>query len=117
MKLMHVIGHFPSYFSFKSFKNTRRFGSWLCFRYQVTPYKLVSWIHWKELISFRVMAINRRRRISKNMHQSNSSVSGYDTVAGSCAYNNEASCPIYGEEFLEQLIDRLAASQQELCPV
>jgi hypothetical protein len=44
MKVMHILGHFPSSinlkqkdFRTKNFKTTRRFGSWLCFRHQVGP--------------------------------------------------------------------------------
>jgi hypothetical protein len=48
---MHMLGLFPSSFNLKrnNCKNTRRFGSWLCFRHQVKPYNPVCWIRGIEI--------------------------------------------------------------------
>jgi hypothetical protein len=43
IKLMHILGNFPSSINLKdlqNIKNSRRFGSWLCFRHQVKPRQL-----------------------------------------------------------------------------
>jgi hypothetical protein len=44
IELKHIFGHFSSSINLNDFKNTRRFGSWLCFRHQEEPYNLVSWV-------------------------------------------------------------------------
>jgi hypothetical protein len=34
--------------SVKIRENLRRFGNWLCFRHEVKPHSVVSWVHWAQ---------------------------------------------------------------------